>query len=138
VVSGPTLLINGFDLDTVAGIASWDGLLDTGDPRGDLIVFDFADGAVWVPAGGFEPHQIVVPVVMRATPEDAAIADVLALESYLGVEVTLTRRALLDGVLTDHTCRAYMSARPTRWELDVLGRVPVDLTFQALSNWVPA
>jgi len=138
-MAGQTLLINSFDLETVAGITSWDGLLDTGDPRGDLITFDFTDGAVWVPAGVFEAYRMIVPVVMRATPEDAAIADVVALEAYLGVQVTLTRKTLLDGVLTSHTCAAYMSARPTIWDLDVLGRVPVDLTFMNLSGrWTPA
>ena len=137
-MAGQTLLINGFDLETVAGITNWDGLLDTGEPRGDLVVFDFQEAAVWVPADAFEPHTIVVPVVMRATPEDAAVADVLALGAYLGVEVTLTRKAVLDGVLTSHTCTAYMTSRPTTWDLDVLGRVPVTLTFQALTPWVPA
>jgi hypothetical protein len=137
-MAGQTLLINGFDLDTVAGITNWDGLLDTGEPKGDLIVLDFHTGAVWEPAGPgmFEAHTIVVPIVMRATPEDAAIADLLALDAYLGVEVTLTRKTLLDGVLTSHTCQAYMTSRPTQWDLDMLGRVPATLTFQALTRWV--
>ena len=132
----PTLLIGSFDLLSVASIENWDGLLDTGDPKGDLIVFDFQGGAVWQPAGVFDAHTIVIPIVMKAATEDAAVADVLALNAYLGVQVTLTRKTLLDGVLTSHTCTAVMSSRATQWDLDYLGRVPVTLTFQALSAWV--
>ena len=103
--------------------------------EGDLIVFDFAGGAVWMPAGVFDAYTMVVPIVMKAATEDAAVADVLALNAYLGVEVTLTRKTLLDGVLTVHTCQAVMTSRPTQWDLDYLGRVPVTLTFQVLSAW---
>jgi len=134
----PTLLIDAFDLAAVAGITNWDGLLDVGPPRGDLVEFDFQGGAQWIPAGVFDAYTMVVHVVMKATPEDAAVADVLALNAYLGVEVTLTRKTLLDGVLTSHTCRAVMSSRPTQWELDFLGRVPVTLTFQNLTGWTLA
>ena len=138
-MADPTLLIDGWDLGTVAGITSWDGLLDVGPSKGDLIEFDFAAGAVWQPAGVADAYTMIVPIVMRATPESAAVADVLALNAYLGVEVTLTRITLLDGVLTSHTCRAVMTSRPTEWALDVLGRVPVTLTFQVISGgWVPA
>jgi hypothetical protein len=135
-MAGQTLLIDGFDLETIAGITNWDGLLDVGPPKGDLLTFDFAGGAVWVPANEFDAYTIVVPIVMRATPEDAALADLLTLDDYLGVEVTLTRRAMLGGALVDHTCQAVMTSRPTAWDLDVLGRVPVTLTFQALTGWV--
>lgn len=136
-MSGQTLLIDSFDLNTVAGITDWNGLLDAGPPQGDLLTFDFSGGAVWVPTGLFDAYTMVVQVTMRATPEDAALADVLALDAYLGVEVTLTRRAMLDGVLKDHTCRAVMNSRPTAWALDVLGLVPVTLTFQNLTGWTP-
>ena len=134
----PTLLINGEDLADVAAIVNWDGLLDVGTPKGDLIEFDFQGGAVWQPAGVFEAYTMIVPIVMKATPEDAAIADVLLFEVILGVEVTLTRRLLQSGALVDHTCQAVLTSRPTQWALDVLGRVPVTLTFQALTPWVPA
>lgn len=135
----PTLLIDAFDLGTVAAITNWDGLLDVGPPRGDLVEFDFQGGAQWIPAGVFDAYTMVVPLVMKATPEDAAVADALALGAYLGVEVTLTRRTLLDGVLTDHTAQAVLTSRPTAWSLDTLGRVPVTLTFQNLIGiWTPA
>ena len=134
----PTLLINGEDLGDMAAIVNWDGLLDVGEPKGDLVVFDFEGGAVWLPAGVVDAYTMVVPIVMKATPEDAAIADVLLLDALLGVEVTLTRRLLKAGALVDHTCQAVMSSRPTQWDLDVLGRVPVTLTFQNLTGWVPA
>jgi len=138
-MADPTLLIGAFDLATVAVIENWDGLLDTGPPKGDLLEFDFAGGAVWVPAGVSDAYTMVVLIVMTADSEDAAVADVLALGAYLGVEVTLTRRTLLDGVLTDHTCRAVMTSRPTQWDLTYLGRVPVTLTWQNLDGgWTPA
>jgi hypothetical protein len=134
-MAGQTLLIDGFDLESIAGITDWNGLLDTPPPKGDLLTFDFQSGAVWVPSGAFDAYTIVVPIVMRGVPEDVALADVVTLDGFLGVEVTLTRRAMLGGSLVDHTCQAVMTSRPTTWELDILGRVPVTLTFQALSGW---
>jgi hypothetical protein len=138
-MADPTLLIDGWDLGTVAAITSWDGLLDVGEPKGDMITFDFQGGAVWVPAGVFDAYTMVIPIVMNADTEDAAVADVLALEAYLGVEVTLTRRTLLAGALVDHTCSAVLTSRPTQWDLDYLGRVPVTLTWMNLDGiWAPA
>jgi hypothetical protein len=139
-MAGQTLLITHpdmgtLDLETIAGITDWNGLLDTGPPKGDLLTFDFQGGAVWIPSDTFDAYTLVVPVVMRGVPEDVAIRDVLSLESYLGLEVTLTRRAMVNGELVDSTCQAVMTSRPTTWELDVLGRVPVTITFQALGPW---
>ena len=131
-----TLLINGVDVRTWGYVTSAEGLLSNGPQKGDLLEFDFADGAVWV-KGPKGPYTFDVPLVMKSRVQDVALGQLRALQALVGDQKTLTRRLTVNGANVSETCQAVMaSAVQVNWNFANRARVDCVLVWQALSMWV--
>lgn len=118
-----TLLINGTDLQSIAGIVVEDfsGLFAPGRRRGDDIPIPYANGATGVPNLPYEAYTFDIPVVVLEsdgsgnTPSTdygrraQMIANLRSVATAIGTTglVTLTRRlANAGGTYDSHTCSA--------------------------------
>jgi hypothetical protein len=130
-----TLLIDGTDIRVIgAYITSAEGLLSEAPQKGDLLEFDFADGAVWV-KGPKGPYTFEVPVVMTSRVQDVALGQLRALQSFVGDEVTLTRQLTVDGADVSETCQAVMaSAVRVVWDFRNRARLDAVTVWQNLSG----
>jgi hypothetical protein len=129
-----TLLINSEDIRTWAYITSAEGLLSAAPQKGDLLEFDFVDGAGWV-KGPKGPYTFEVPVVMTSRQQDVALGQLRALQSFVGDQVTLTRQLTVNGSDISETCQAVMaSAVHVSWNFSNRPRIDAVMVFQNLSG----
>lgn len=112
-----SLLINGVDVQTWCAITNAEGLLSDAPQKGDLIEGDWTPGASWQ-KGPKGVYSFPVPVIMRSAQQDVAFGQLRALQAYVGQQVTLTRRLVVDGATVSETCQAVMTAAvQVQWEL---------------------
>lgn len=129
------LLIDALDVQTVADIADFSGVLMEGPWKGDLVEFDFQPGAAWEPGDGGETYSFDLPLIMLSDDEDTALGNLATLMALRGTQVVLTRTV----AGADSTCDAAIIASiPVEWNLDARNLVGCTLVFQNLSGgWTP-
>ena len=129
-----TLLINGTDVQTWAAITNADGLLSNAPQRADIIEQDWTAGAIYQ-AGPKKTYTFDVPVIMRSSQQDVALGQLRALQAYVGTQVTLTRRLVVNGATVNETCQAVMvNAVQVQWDFTRRAQVRAVLVFQQLSG----
>jgi hypothetical protein len=129
-----TLLIDGNDLQDHALIHDISGLVGNAPNRGDVIRMDWTDGAVWDP-GPNDAYDFDVPVTMKGLSEADALEDLAWLQSWQGVEVTLTRRLTRGSTQTDETCQAVLvDAIQISYDFDARNLMTAFLVFTNLSG----
>lgn len=129
-----TLLIDGTDVQTWCAITDASGLISNGPQRGDLIEADWAAGATWQP-GEKAAYTFDVPVIMRSSQQDVAFGQLRALQAFVGAEVTLTRRLVVNGATVNETCQAVMvNAVEVQWDFTARAQLRAALIFQQLSG----
>lgn len=133
-----TLLINGTDIQTWAAVTSAEGLLSNGPQKGDLIEQDWSDGAIWQ-KGPKGTYSFPVPVIMRSSQQDVAFGQLRSLQAYVGTQVTLTRRLVVNGATVNETCQAVMTAAvQVQWEFTARAQLRAVLVWQVLVPWAAA
>ena len=131
-----TLLIEGTDIQTWAAITSAEGLLSNPPQRGDIIEQDWVDGAIWQ-KGPKGTYTFEVPIIMRSSQQDVALGQLRDIQAYVGDQVTLTRRLVVDGATINETCEAVMAnAVQVQWGFERRAQIRAVLIFQSLSPWV--
>jgi hypothetical protein len=128
-----TLLINGTDIRTWAYITNAEGLLGNAPQKGDLIEQDWVAGAIWQ-KGPKGTYSFDVPVVMKSRVQTEALAQLRALQAFVGDQYTLTRRLTVNSVDVTETCQAVMiNAVSVTWNFANRERLDALLLFQNLS-----
>ena len=131
-----TLLVDGADVQTWCAITSAEGLLSNPPQRGDLIEQDWVAGAIWQ-AGPKDAWTFDVPVIMRSSQQDVALAQLRQLQSWQGTVRTLTRRLVVNGATINETCTAVMVNSPqVQWDFSRRAQIRAVLVFQGLTPWV--
>jgi hypothetical protein len=129
-----TILINGTDVQTWCAITNADGLLSNAPQRADIIEQDWTAGAIYQ-AGPKKTYTFDVPVIMRSSQQDVALGQLRALQAYVGTQVTLTRRLVVNGATVNETCQAVMvNAVQVQWDFARRAQVRAVLVFQQLSG----
>lgn len=129
-----SLLINGTDIQTWAAVTDASGLLSNGPQKGDLIEGDWTAGAIWQ-QGPKGLYSFPVPVIMRSSQQDVAFGQLRALQAFVGTQVTLTRRLVVDGATVNETCQAVMTAAvQVDWDLSRRAQLRAVLVWQNLSG----
>lgn len=129
-----TLFINGTDIQDYALIRDASGLLSNPPIRGDLITFDFTDGAIWQ-AGVADVFTFDLYVLMAHRNEEGALADLAWLQQWQGQQVTLIRRLDRGSGTVDESCTAVMNeAVRLEWDFYERRGMSAMLTFTVLSG----
>jgi hypothetical protein len=124
--------VNAVDVETVGCITSFDGIFSEGPISGDLLSFDWVDGALWV-QGPRKTYTFDVPLSLTGPdfPDTQASLDII--KTWRGTPLTLTRKYYSGLTLKSETCSAVLVSElnPT-FQLLRFGLVP--LIFQNLSG----
>lgn len=133
-----TLLIDGTDVQAWAAITNAEGLLSNPSQKGDVIEQEGADGAIWQ-KGPRGPWTFEVPIIMRSSQQDVAFGQLRALQAYVGNQVTLTRRLVVDGATIDESCQAVMAnSVQISWDFSRRAQLRAVLIWQGLTPWTLA
>ena len=123
-----TVLIDGVDVQTVADIASLDGILSEPPSRVELVELDFTPGAVPI-LGPRAAYAYDLPLVMKANDENTALAQLQTVKSWAGKVITVTRKVTVGGAQQTATHQGLISDTIIpEWDFDARNLIGVVLT----------
>lgn len=130
-----TLLVDGVDIATWAGITDAEGLLSISEADGDLIEYDHVDGGTWQ-AGPTKPYTFDVQVVMNSNTIGDQVSELEALRTAckVGTVVTLTRRLTVGAAQVSDTCTAVITNVVVNWQFKKVNELRALLVIQSLSG----
>jgi hypothetical protein len=84
-------------------------------------------------------YTMDVPVIMRSSQQDVALAQLRQIQSWAGTQRTLTRRIVVNGTTINETCQAVMINSPqVQWAFERRSQIRAVMVWQVLSPWVAA
>jgi hypothetical protein len=124
------------DIQQFGDITNAEGLLSTGPKRGDLITFDWEDGAEWQP-GPLGPYSFEVPIVMKGATLGERLYNLLTYSQMLGAVLHLERIQFAGaaGEVHHHCLAVVSSAIRVNWDLRRRTFLSIVVVFQVLRPW---